>query len=562
MKKQNNILSTINLYRGAIVDVFRYQVLASFVASIGVLIFSRVAMLLISSTGRVAITTGDFDFLFKTWQGPLIIIIALISLFFFVALDLNSQIIYASKYLKGKADLVDSIKEGFVSIKDFFTFEGLGIVLYISLIAPIIGFGFTISLTNSLRIPNFISSVIFDNPTYKLLYYLFLYSFIALGIMNIFIIHGIVLSGLKPIEADNQSRELVKKNFKDFVLSHISFFIFYVLTMLLILVCTLIMLILILIFVESDGAVLTTYLFVGMSTVISILFISGCFKFFYLLRMTELYYRYRGEEIVHKKYRSVKRIIGTILVCLFVELIVFGIAYIIGHNFDDMIPKKVDTKIIAHRAGGAEAPENTIVGIDKAIKLEADGAEIDIQRTKDGNYVVNHDNDFYRLCGEKRRSQEMYYREIMHLVINDPRFPDDPQPVALYEDMLLEAYGKIILFVELKGDTADQKMADDAVSMIKKRGMEENCVIISLKYSLIDYIERNYPEIQTGYLMFASFGNIGELNCDFVGLEEETATPSNIRNAHAANKKVMVWTPNSYDSQKKFLLSLFISFIK
>ena len=40
-----------------------------------------------------------------------------------------------------------------------------------------------------------------------------------------------------------------------------------------------------------------------------------------------------------------------------------------------------------------------------------------------------------------------------------------------------------------KGETADRQMADDTVKAVREYGMEDECVLISLKYELIDYIE-------------------------------------------------------------------------
>ena len=98
-------------------------------------------------------------------------------------------------------------------------------------------------------------------------------------------------------------------------------------------------------------------------------------------------------------------------------------------------------------------------------------------------------------------------------------------------------------------------MAEDAVKMIREKHMEEECVLISLKYDLIDYIEKNYPDMQTGFLAFVSFGQTALLNCDYLGLEEETATVQTISAVHGQNKKLLVWTPNEEDSQKRFLCS-------
>jgi glycerophosphoryl diester phosphodiesterase len=129
------------------------------------------------------------------------------------------------------------------------------------------------------------------------------------------------------------------------------------------------------------------------------------------------------------------------------------------------------------------------------------------------------------------------------------------EDVATFEEMLDASKDKIILFVELKGNTADEQMAEDAVRIIKEKGMEKQCVLISLKYPLINYIETKYPEMDTAYLTFASFGNTQNLNCDYLGLEEEAATDNMFSVIHQSGKKVMVWTPNELRSQRKFLIS-------
>ncbi|HEY6578760.1 MAG TPA: glycerophosphodiester phosphodiesterase family protein [Rhizomicrobium sp.] len=46
---------------------------------------------------------------------------------------------------------------------------------------------------------------------------------------------------------------------------------------------------------------------------------------------------------------------------------------------------------IAHRGGAALRPENTLSAFENAIALGADGAELDVQLTRDGHVVVVHD---------------------------------------------------------------------------------------------------------------------------------------------------------------------------
>ncbi|MCT7355227.1 glycerophosphodiester phosphodiesterase family protein [Streptomyces sp. 15-116A] len=52
--------------------------------------------------------------------------------------------------------------------------------------------------------------------------------------------------------------------------------------------------------------------------------------------------------------------------------------------------------VIAHRGASAYAPENTLAAVDKAAQLGIEWVENDVQRTKDGELVVLHDDSLRR----------------------------------------------------------------------------------------------------------------------------------------------------------------------
>ena len=47
--------------------------------------------------------------------------------------------------------------------------------------------------------------------------------------------------------------------------------------------------------------------------------------------------------------------------------------------------------VIAHRGDWRNAPENYLQSIEKAIAMKVDMIELDIQPTKDGNFICMHD---------------------------------------------------------------------------------------------------------------------------------------------------------------------------
>ena len=98
-----------------------------------------------------------------------------------------------------------------------------------------------------------------------------------------------------------------------------------------------------------------------------------------------------------------------------VLLTILGIlmfSYVEAEDFDRFYPITSEVGIVAHRGGGELGNENTIIGLNLAIEAGADYSEIDVQRTKDGHYIINHDNDFLRCCGDPHKPGELTLEEI------------------------------------------------------------------------------------------------------------------------------------------------------
>ena len=50
----------------------------------------------------------------------------------------------------------------------------------------------------------------------------------------------------------------------------------------------------------------------------------------------------------------------------------------------------------AHRGFSGQFPENTMLAFEKAVEAGADGIELDVQLSKDGEVVVIHDEELSR----------------------------------------------------------------------------------------------------------------------------------------------------------------------
>lgn len=555
MKKDKGLTEGIRTrlepYWQALPDILKYQIASKLLMSIWVFVLGGISQTLLRSTGRVAVTSGDFKFLISSWQGILFILVGLVSLYICVILDLNMKIVISRNLLlEGKASIREGFGEAFRAAKGLISLRGISVVVYVALIAPLVGLGLCLSTTRGLSIPAFISEVIWSSPLYTAGAGLVELLFLSIGIANLFILHGILLDRLPVKDAGIQSKQLMHEHWKDYLKQNV----LYILVMaVLVAAAAVILFMLPLAIVEwlplSGGLFrVLTIIFVTVGVLLS-MGIGLLVTPMYILKMTQLFYAYKsdGESFSYRKRPKREHPHKTaeiILTCVLMTALVV-VMYV---KFDTIFPQESNVKIIAHRAGGIEGPENTLAGFKAAWQAGAYGSETDIQRTKDGHYILNHDGTFRRVAGDERRPEEMTLKEIRELSV-------DGEPVPTLEETLDFCKGRLVLYLELKGKTADRQMADDAVKLIQRYGMEEQCVVISLKYDLIDYIEETYPRIRTGFLLFATYGDTALLNCDEIGLEEESASADTIATIHELGKRALVWTVNEKDAQRNFLCS-------
>ena len=69
-------------------------------------------------------------------------------------------------------------------------------------------------------------------------------------------------------------------------------------------------------------------------------------------------------------------------------------------------------KNFAHRGFSGQYPENTMLAFKKAWEAGADGIELDVQMTKDGQVVVIHDENLLRTTGVDKKVCDCTLSEI------------------------------------------------------------------------------------------------------------------------------------------------------
>lgn len=82
------------------------------------------------------------------------------------------------------------------------------------------------------------------------------------------------------------------------------------------------------------------------------------------------------------------------------------------------------TRVLGHRGIPTECPENTRVGLRRAIERGADGVEIDLLYTKDGELVAAHDWELSRLVGTAQLGAEVPEKSAWNAGVREWRVRD------------------------------------------------------------------------------------------------------------------------------------------
>ena len=109
------------------------------------------------------------------------------------------------------------------------------------------------------------------------------------------------------------------------------------------------------------------------------------------------------------------------------------------------------TKIYAHRGASGYAPENTLEAFYIAMQQGADGIELDVQLTKDGEVVVIHDETINRVSNGKGKVMDYTLAELKQFSFhNHMDMYKNVRIPTLQEVLDLVKPGKMEVNIELK----------------------------------------------------------------------------------------------------------------
>ncbi|MFI9049861.1 glycerophosphodiester phosphodiesterase [Streptomyces sp. NPDC053427] len=208
------------------------------------------------------------------------------------------------------------------------------------------------------------------------------------------------------------------------------------------------------------------------------------------------------------------------------------------------------TVTIAHRGAPTHAPENTLASIDAAHRLGDVWVENDVQRTKDGELVILHDNSLARTTNVEQVFPDRKPWNVKDFTLNEiekldagswfsPKFEGERVPTLEdYMDEVEDNGQKLLL--ELKSPELYPGIELQTLMQLRHQGwldrnhVKRRLVVQSFNADSIKTVHSIRPDVKTGFLGNPSVADLPTYAefCDQINPNYTTVTPGYVNAVH------------------------------
>lgn len=127
--------------------------------------------------------------------------------------------------------------------------------------------------------------------------------------------------------------------------------------------------------------------------------------------------------------------------------------------------------VVVHRGLWRDAPENSLLAIERAISAGYDAVEIDIRRSADGGLVLLHDDTLQRMTGLDQPPEQLDTAQLLALRLRNRDGGDGnaftPETLPSLEQVFELTRGRIFLHLDVK----HRAVIPDVIALAKSMGV-------------------------------------------------------------------------------------------
>lgn len=199
--------------------------------------------------------------------------------------------------------------------------------------------------------------------------------------------------------------------------------------------------------------------------------------------------------------------------------------------------------LISHRGvDDGNGVQNTIPALEKTSAEKPDYIEMDIQETKDHQFVVMHDPNLEALAGVNKNVHDLTLSELTALTVSENGYSAKIPSFDQYLDAAEKHHQKLL--VEIKVSPQDSpNMTKNFVEKYQKRLLANKDRIHSLSYDVVSKVKKQAPKLYISFIMPYNI-SFPETSANAYTMEATTLNDSFISKAHDKNQDVYAWTVN------------------
>ncbi|EOX2711894.1 glycerophosphoryl diester phosphodiesterase membrane domain-containing protein [Enterococcus hirae] len=427
---------------------------------------------------------------------------------------------------------------------------------YFVLILPISGLSFNSDLLSKVKIPAFIMDFIFTNRWIVVSSFILFYIFLAyIGIRLIFALPEMILRDRPFKQAVKESWYLTKSRF----FAILGQFIIIGGSILLISFAGYLIVLLAQIIVEqffpNYSLISAVFAMTILQAILLFNIVMSTVGIFYIiidfmddegfLPETPNWFRL---ESPNKRFSVLKN----------TSLVLFAVFFGVGvclYNMDYLTSASQTKPVtISHRGvSGGNSAQNTLAALEKTSRTyHPDYVEMDVQETKDSQFVVMHDFNLKKLTGINKAPQDLTLKELEKLKVTEN---GAKEPVVSFDTYLKRANElNQKLLIEIKNSKNDSKdIIDRFVKKYEENILTHQHILQSLTYQTVSDLKNANPNFYVGYILPFNIVGPPVTPADFLTMEYSTINRNFIDSAHQDGKKVYVWTVNDSDGISRMM---------
>lgn len=213
---------------------------------------------------------------------------------------------------------------------------------------------------------------------------------------------------------------------------------------------------------------------------------------------------------------------------------------------------------LAHRGFSGKYPENTLLAFHQAYLAGADGVELDVQLTSDGEVVIFHDESIDRMTNGSGVLSEMTLEDVRAFIVSSPSYKGLPdQKILTLQDYLNWVEDKdFITNIELKSkDGKDIGLEKKVLDLIASFQVEERIILSSFHHSTMSRIKAQNQSVKTGLLVPGCDKTIidmaKQIGMDYIHPHALSLTEDLIDYAVGQGLEINTWTVNEIADLEK-----------